>query len=243
MTVHDDEALWFGWHRTDESVPPRWIEGITAVPPERERLLMASRREWTMPLPRAALAAGRRLVLLPGHDGLLLPLLAEAFVDTHPGGRALVVLSKRVFQRLQDAGRLPDCVELTTSEGLRGNEDPVVLEPFAAAADPWSLIADTAKRLAPFTNVAFPSAASVMAVLVECQGTWLARQPLAKVSGSLRIGYSFSSSFSEKVLCLTALFDVLAAENHKTLSERAAPAHWESETHREVRYTLHAERE
>lgn len=183
VTVHDDEALWFAWHRTDESVPPRWIEGITAVPPERERLLMASRREWTMPLRRAVVAAGRRLVLLPGHDGLLLPLLAEAFVDTHPGGRALVVLSKRVLQRLQDAGRLPDCVELTTSEGLRGNEDPVVLEPFAAAADPWSLIADTAKRLAPFTNVAFPSAASVMAVLVECQGTWLARQPLAKVCG------------------------------------------------------------
>eukprot|EP00913_Durusdinium_trenchii_P028910 g27106.t1 len=35
----DEEGVWFAW---GEGCPPRWLEGVTHIPPERERLLLAA---------------------------------------------------------------------------------------------------------------------------------------------------------------------------------------------------------
>mmetsp|Transcript_49329 Transcript_49329/g.142957 ORF Transcript_49329/g.142957 Transcript_49329/m.142957 type:complete len:691 (+) Transcript_49329:24-2096(+) len=197
--VHDDEAVWFAWHLPDTpSPPPRWLEGVTAIPPERERLLMAANAAWARPLHTCAAAlgveastSGREVLLLPADDGLLLPLLSEASLSAGAGVRA--TLPPRVAKRLQEAGRLPKQLQLAAEsevQGLSAHFAALLFEPCATAdAHPWSVALGVRRRmeramplLAP-SGKAFPTCARLLAQLVACRGAWLARRPLSRTCG------------------------------------------------------------
>ena len=199
--VHSDEAIWFAWHASGSpKVPPRWVEGVTHVPPERERLLMAGSEAWAAPLVSCAAAlgasaAGREggVLLLPAGDALLLPRLAESALAS--GARASAVVSARTARRLREAGRLPEGLGVIASPDAAAGEAPgfdaLLAEPFAPGPEtPWELLCHVRAQvqavlplLAPGAR-ALPCRASLVAVLVQCCGVWSARQPLSDICGT-----------------------------------------------------------
>eukprot|EP00929_Paragymnodinium_shiwhaense_P034922 TRINITY_DN18952_c0_g1_i1.p1 TRINITY_DN18952_c0_g1~~TRINITY_DN18952_c0_g1_i1.p1 ORF type:complete len:681 (-),score=95.16 TRINITY_DN18952_c0_g1_i1:480-2522(-) len=197
--LHDDEGVWFAWREaaSTASLPPRWMEGMTSIPPERSRLMMAASSAWRQPLQVSLQEAGvSECLLLCVDDGLLLPVLAETCLAA--GSHAIsAVLPKGVAQRLEDAGRIPSGLQMAKSlkaltaarEGKAGFST-LLIEPFSPAADgPWSQVLSCRKRLSEVQGLLskqcriLPSSAIVMAMLVECQGVWRARQPLGDICG------------------------------------------------------------
>ncbi|CAJ1334388.1 unnamed protein product, partial [Effrenium voratum] len=171
--AHDDEGVWFTWGC--QGVPPRWLEGVTRIPPERERLLMAASETWSAPLRAAAAEAaahGGPVLLLPAEDCLSLGVMAEG-LGSVPGR----VLKPKHLAQCDTP--MPGVAVLGPDEAVAA----VVLEPFALGDElPWL----KAFRCLP-GGAHVPAAAhggvTILAVLVECEGAWLARQPLGKLCG------------------------------------------------------------
>ncbi|CAE8609682.1 unnamed protein product [Polarella glacialis] len=203
---HDDEGVWFAWLGR-QGAPPRWMEGVTAIPPERERLLMARSEAFRGPLRAAAAVAAAtagNVLLLAAEDCLSLPVLAEGLAIGGGSVRsAAMPLRPRALRRLQSANQWPEGLEgidpLSDCTASSGSHDAgcssrlysaVVLEPFTTGeANPWSLALDCRRRLlaaSPLLKegaLLLPAGASLMAQLVECQGTWMARQALGDLCG------------------------------------------------------------
>ncbi|CAE8608354.1 unnamed protein product [Polarella glacialis] len=203
VAVHDDETVWFEWHKQGEDVradaPTRWSGESIEELPDQDRFVMAGCPGWVKPLAQAvvaasAAAAGGVVLLLPADDGLLLPAMVDAATNSCSCVKA--VLSPQVSLRLKENGQLPNDLLLTImaqselhSSSLVG-VGAVVAEPFFPGQDfPW-LIALLCKRrleqVRPFlacgTRI-FPSVAVVYAVAVECSSLWLAWRPLSRVCG------------------------------------------------------------
>eukprot|EP00438_Fugacium_kawagutii_P016015 Skav233582 [mRNA] locus=scaffold2520:159161:160975:+ [translate_table: standard] len=172
----DDEGVWFAW---GSGLPPRWLEGVTSVPPERERFLMAFNQNFQAALAQLGREAGPNPMLLLAEDFLSLRSLAEVVKV------AQVPLRPKAFARLVERGVWPEGFSRVEAEATASPETTVVVEPFVLGeARPWALCAHLARRLDRVeAKKALPSAVTIMAVLVECAGTWLARQPLGDLCG------------------------------------------------------------
>ncbi|CAK9030387.1 unnamed protein product [Durusdinium trenchii] len=74
----DEEGVWFAW---GEGCPPRWLEGVTHIPPERERLLLAAPggafRRGLRALAELASWSPEPVLLLPAEDLLCLDTFAQ----------------------------------------------------------------------------------------------------------------------------------------------------------------------
>lgn len=198
--VHDDDAVWFAWPCVDRSVPQRWLEGVTTVPPERERLLIASSSNFINALEHAAKTLGQdslrqnrgEVLLLPAEDSLVLKRLACA-VQVAGKCSVAAMLPPRTAKRLRASGEQPNDLRLTTLEAEEESASrfvAVLVEPFApGVTSPWALILYCQQRVREISSVLFehagiqPAVACIRAALVECRSVWLARRPLSRVCG------------------------------------------------------------
>lgn len=191
--VHDDNAVWFAWHRSGE-VPPRWIEGITTIPAERERLVLARSDAWIAYMRSVTIAAAEasknsgEVLVVPAEDGLTMPLVTEALRSS--GAAFAVRLPDRAARRLKRDRLLDDDIRcIAPAADVRDQRfTSVLLEPFITGLTcPWAHITGCRNLLQQVSSGLsapakfFPHAASIVAVAIECQSVWLARQPLEKI--------------------------------------------------------------
>jgi len=119
----NDEGVWFAWGG-HPGVPPRWLDGVTNVPPERERLLMASHPSFREALMQMGRDAGPNPMLLPAEDFLCLKTLAEVVKV------AQVPLRPKAFARLLERGLWPEGFSQVDPEAVASPETTVIVEPF-----------------------------------------------------------------------------------------------------------------
>lgn len=140
---------------------------------------MASSSNFQGAMAQLGREAGPNPLLLPAEDFLSLQNLAKVVKV------AQVPLRPKAFARLVERGLWPEGFCRVDPEATASPETTVIVEPFVLGeARPWALCAQLARRLDRVqAKKALPSGLTIVAVLVECKGTWLARQPLSDLCG------------------------------------------------------------
>ncbi|CAE7637151.1 PRMT7 [Symbiodinium necroappetens] len=187
VAAHDDEGVWFAWHSLDDSVPSRWVPGITAIPPERERLLIAAQESYrhflSTALAQAASKGSGKVLFLPSEDYWCMAALGDAMTSMTGACKAeevSVPIRSKALAKLQSRGQWPHGLQAVEPGEVQAEEGLAVLEPFVAAeARPWCMAAALRRR--GTLNLPVPAGIHILAVLVECQGVWMARQPLGSL--------------------------------------------------------------
>ena len=184
VAVHDDEGVWFAWHSLDDSVPSRWVPGITAIPPERERLLIAGQESYrhflSTALAQAASKGPGKVLFLPAEDHWCMGALGDAMTSAGAAEVSVPIRSK-ALAKLRSRGQWPHGLQAVEPAEVQA-EGLAVLEPFVAEARPWCMAVALRRRGLQNWDVV-PAGIHILAVLVECEGVWMARQPLGSLCG------------------------------------------------------------
>ncbi|CAE7287355.1 PRMT16 [Symbiodinium sp. CCMP2456] len=189
VAAHDDEGVWFAWHSQDDSVPSRWVPGITAIPPERDRLLIAAQESYrhflSAAMAQAASEGSGKVLFLPSEDYWCMAALGDAMTSMTGACKAVQVsvpIRSKALAKLQSRGQWPHGLQAVNPGEVPAKEGLAALEPFVAAeARPWCMAAALRRR--GTLNLPVPASIHILAVLVECQGVWMARQPLGSLCG------------------------------------------------------------